>query len=94
MVKASTDNVAKSKKKIAKGDKGGFFKSHLDKDIFKKRLFQVSLVTVGILVALAILEIVLRINERKIFSLDPCTSLDRDFHHVLIPNSECSFKTY
>ncbi len=93
MVKASTDNVAKSKKKIAKGDKGGFFKSHLDKDIFKKRLFQVSLVTVGILVALAILEIVLRINERKIFSLDPCTSLDRDFHHVLIPNSECRFKT-
>lgn len=93
MVKASTDNVAKSEKKIAKGDKGGFFKSHLDKDIFKKHLFQVSLVTVGVLVALAILEIVLRINERKIFSLDPCTSLDRDFHHVLIPNRECRFKT-
>ena len=44
--------------------------------------------------ALLVIEAGLRLFEKKSFTLDPCVSLDKDFHHVLIPESSCRFKTY
>lgn len=93
MVKTPANDVTKGKEKVTGSEKNRLSKIHLTKDIFKKRLFQVSLIFTGVVLALALLEIGLQIFEKKTFSLDPCTSLDRDFHHVLIPNRECRFKT-
>lgn len=93
MVKPPANNVTKGKEEVTGSEKNRLSKIHLTKDIFKKRLFQVSLIFTGVVLALAFLEIGLQIFEKKTFSLDPCTSLDRDFHHVLIPNTECRFKT-
>lgn len=93
MVKAGTDDIAKGKKKIDKSQKSRFLEIHLTKHIFKKRLFQVGLVAIGAILALLIIEIGLRVSLKKSYNLDPCTSLDSDFHHVLIPNKSCRFKT-
>lgn len=47
----------------------------------------------GVILAILILEIALRLSSKKVYSLGQCQSLDRDFHHVMVPNSTCRFKT-
>lgn len=47
----------------------------------------------AILVALAAVEGTLRIQEREKYDFSACQSLDRDFHHVMVPSSVCRFKT-
>ena len=47
----------------------------------------------GIIVGFLILEASLRIFEKKTYDLSVCVSLDKNFHHVMIPNKTCRFKT-
>lgn len=95
MVKTSANNIAKSKKKITKSYENRLGKIHLNfsKNRLKKSLFQVLFILSGMILALIILEISLRVSTKKNYTLDPCSSLDKDFHHILIASSECRFKT-
>ncbi len=66
--------------------------------IFLQKRFQRYLVRAGIMfiatiVAIIILEIGLRISEKKTYDLSPCRSLDENFHDVMVPGSVCRFKT-
>lgn len=47
----------------------------------------------GILLAFVILELILRITEKKHYDYTDCTSLDKNFHHVMIANKTCRYKT-
>lgn len=95
MIKASANDVSESEKEEGESDKNSFRITHLTK--FKhshlKILFQVILVGFSVVMAFVIAEASLRVFEKKQYTLDPCTSLDREFHHVLIPNSTCRFKS-
>lgn len=95
MVKTAAYDISKSKEQVADGNEGAFFKIHLNisKNSHKKIFFQVIMVVIGVFLAIGALEIGLRVFEKREFTLDPCVSLDKDFHHVLIPNKNCRFKT-
>lgn len=100
MVKTSANNVSESKKKIANGNKrGSFVTIHLNNilKIFSKRyqifLLKAIIVVFAFVASILIVEIVLRIIEDQKFGLDDCVSLDEDFHHVMIPDTFCRFKT-
>lgn len=47
----------------------------------------------SICLGLVFFEIGARILEEKTYDISSCQSLDEDFHHVMIPNSSCRFKT-
>lgn len=95
MVKASADKVSESEEEEGRSSKNRFRIIHLikSKHNLLKVLFQVLLAFFSIILALVIIEVSLRVFEKKQYTLDPCTSLDRDFHHVLVPNSTCRFKS-
>lgn len=61
--------------------------------LFRKYQTQLILSALGIIFALFLLEISLRLFEKEGFGLSECTRTDRDFHHILIPNSDCRFKS-
>lgn len=100
MIKTSTNNIAKSKKKKAIGDKYSslahyFFENilNLRNKNFHKIILKIILVICSFAAAIFILEIFLRITEKKTYDLSGCVSLDKKFHHVMIPNKACRFKT-
>ena len=100
MIKTPAFDIAKSEKKIAKTDKNsgpGFFHSGIILNPFTKRfqktLFRILLAGIGIILAILVLKIVLRVSQEKTFDLSSCQAQDRQFHHVMITNTSCRFKT-
>lgn len=100
MIKTGAYNIAKGEKKETKGKKiGGFDLGHFEVilNFFSKRVqkivFLALLFILGTFLAVAILELGLRAFSKKTYGLDPCVSLDKNFHHVMIPDSFCRFKT-
>lgn len=94
MVKAAADDITKSEQEITKSNKSSFGKVHtVSHDKGKQIVFQVFILIGGVVLAFFVLEAGLRLFEKKGYTLDPCVSLDKDLHHVLIPNSSCRFKT-
>lgn len=62
--------------------------------MFKKKIIAgCLLLAAGIAISILMLEFILRYTEKKIYDLSSCVSLDQNFHHVMIPNSKCRFKT-
>lgn len=101
MVKAGTDNITKGKKKKQAGDESGTFDALRHARIildflgqrFQRKFFKkIALVFLGIFLAIFALEIILRVTSHN-YNLDPCQSLDDNFHHVMIPNTTCQSKT-
>ena len=98
MIEANTKNVSKSKKKIAKGNKISYLK-HLAFILVlffqknQKSIYRILMLIIGVFLALGIGEITLRILEKPKYDLAFCTSLDKNFHHVMIPNKSCRYKT-
>ncbi|MDO8487513.1 MAG: hypothetical protein Q7S45_04415 [Candidatus Curtissbacteria bacterium] len=98
MIKTITDDVTKGKKEIGKSNKNRVFKHVRAILIFPKKRIQRFLIRAGIvftaiIAAIIILEIGLRVFEKKIYDLSPCQSLDENFHHVMVQNSICRSKT-
>lgn len=48
---------------------------------------------IAVITALVVVEILVRTLEEEKYDFSACQSLDRDFHHVMIPDSTCRFKT-
>ena len=101
MVKTGTDNITKGKKKKQAGDENGTFDALRHAKIildflgqrFQRKFFKkIALVFLGIFLAIFALEIILRVTSNN-YNLDPCQSLDDNFHHVMIPNTTCQSKT-
>lgn len=100
MIKARAHNITKSKEKIAESNKKSFLGIHFAKILnflrFRVQKISAKKVTVSfgtVILTLAILEILLRILEKDKYDFSACQSLDRNFHHVMIANSTCRFKT-
>lgn len=62
-------------------------------DFKKSPFWKITLVGLGVILALAIFEITLRLTEKQKYDYMPCTSLDKNFHHVMISGKTCRFKT-
>lgn len=102
MVKTGADNITKGKKKKQAGDENGTFDAVRHAKIildflgqrFQRKFFKKNaLVFLGIFLAIFALEIILRVASGQAHNLDPCQSLDENFHHVMIPNTTCQSKT-
>lgn len=100
MVKTGTYDITQSKKKEREGNKKGILKLRHFPNIlnffykrFHRPLSKILIGFFGIVLAMAILEAVMALTARKTYDLAPCTSLDLNFHHVMIPRSFCRFKT-
>lgn len=99
MIKPRADDVTEGKKKVAESEeKSGSCPFHFSSILnnFSKRIqksAKIFLTVLAIFGALAVVEGALRIQGREKYDFSACQSLDRDFHHVMIPNSVCRFKT-
>lgn len=100
MIKSGAYDVAKSKKKVAESNKKSFLEIHLGKilNFLRLRVQQIPIGKVAVsfgavILALIIIETSLRIIEDEKYDFSACQSLDRDFHHVMVPGSVCRFKT-
>lgn len=67
-------------------------KKHLDQKKAKLAL-RLALMFLGLIISFLFIEILLRATEKKIYDLSSCVSLDKNFHHVMVPNSKCRYKT-
>ena len=100
MIKSSANNVAKSKKEIAKGHEKsvsnvghfGIIVDFLMRAVQLISLAHIALSLIAIIIALVIIEILIRVAEEERYDFSACQSLDRNFHHVMIPNTTCRFK--
>lgn len=69
-------------------------KKCLNEKMFKKKIIVAGLLfATGITISILTLEFLLRYTEKKIYDLSSCVSLDKNLHHVMIPNSKCRYKT-
>ncbi|GEM_PF-5975433 len=100
MIKAGTDDIAKGEKKIKNSKKSSFLGlKHFEdilifaKGIIHKLILKAFLFSFALVLAILFLEFALRVSEKKHYDLSTCQSLDENFHHVMIPNSTCRFKT-
>ncbi|OGD86860.1 hypothetical protein A2164_04430 [Candidatus Curtissbacteria bacterium RBG_13_35_7] len=101
MIKTSADNIAECENKIDKCNERGnpSFGHNLNTILnrfskrIQKKVQKILLALLGILVAFLLLEFFLRVSEKEIYDLSSCTSLDKNFHHVMIPEKTCRFKT-
>lgn len=101
MIKTGANNVTKSKKEVANGYKASRFKLNHFKIILsfhresvqKINFRKIVLLIFGSLMGLIVVELILRVSAKKTYDLSNCVSLDKYLHHVMIPNSDCRFKT-
>lgn len=108
MIKARRDRVTKSEKKVAEGKEisraflriSGFGFSHfgiilniLSLTVQKISVAHLVVSIIAVVIALTMVEVLIRIYEEEKYDFSACQSLDRDFHHVMIANSVCRFKT-
>lgn len=101
MVKSTTFNVSKSKKKVTEGKERNsasvvHFPTILNfKSLGVQRLpfLKLAMILVAAVAALGVVEIFLRVLEEEKYDLRKCQSLDAAFHHVMIANSTCRFKS-
>lgn len=102
MIKTGANNIPEGKQEIADGNKNATSQRNHNRRILillKKRIQKIVLVffvaVAGSVAALIVMEASLRIKATnyKNFDLTLCQSLDRDFHHVMIPDSTCRYKT-
>ena len=101
MIKSVTFNVAKSKKKVAESkEKSGFLRIHfaiilnlLASTVQRLAVGKLIIACVAVGAAISLVEILIRVTEEKKHDFSACQSLDRNFHHVMIADSLCRFKT-
>ena len=84
---------------VTKNNKKGTFKSHVGNILNEARIRihnlspKLAISIISIVIAILIIEVILRLTSEKTYGLDKCQSLDEEFHHVMIPNRQCRFKT-
>lgn len=99
MTKIDAKKIDKSKKRTNCGKKTGFFNTVLGTirklcgKSFQQFLLKIAFVIIAVGMGISILEVGARLLEKKAYGLAKCTSLDQNFHHVMIPKSVCRFKT-
>lgn len=99
MVKPRRDRIAESEKEITKGKKKGVsghfgpILNFFNFSVQRIRAMHLLISLMAVVVALTMVEVIVRVFEEEKYDFSACQSLDRNLHHVMIANSSCRFKT-